>query len=180
MRVFAKNCLEPLNVRVCEIQDGTGSLIGLVPYEGLYLIATSEGLILVTPGGDAVERFTALHGVPLPVEALGSATDGAVVISSSSQNFHVDLENLRFPVAASLPTTVSWSRSEALSDVDASELSRRYADSLLSVERLVLDLHSGRLLGRWGVLLMDFMAVSFIVMAASGIWIWGRRRRKHS
>ncbi|MBQ13009.1 MAG: hypothetical protein CMQ17_01195, partial [Gammaproteobacteria bacterium] len=51
-----------------------------------------------------------------------------------------------------------------------------YRSTLLSVERLVLDLHSGRIFGAAGALLVDIMAVLFMLMAATGVWIWLRRR----
>ena len=48
--------------------------------------------------------------------------------------------------------------------------------SLISWERLLLDIHSGRVLGSLGVVLVDLMALLFMLMAASGVWIWSRRR----
>jgi len=40
----------------------------------------------------------------------------------------------------------------------------------------LLDIHSGRVLGSLGVVLVDLMALLFMLMAASGAWIWSRRR----
>ena len=40
----------------------------------------------------------------------------------------------------------------------------------------MLDLHSGRLLGRLGPLIMDAAAVALVLLAASGIANWVRRR----
>ena len=39
----------------------------------------------------------------------------------------------------------------------------------LTVERLLLDLHSGRILGEAGPLLMDLVAVFLIVLSLSGL-----------
>jgi len=46
----------------------------------------------------------------------------------------------------------------------------------LPMERIMLDLHSGRILGRAGVYIMDAAAIGFLVLAASGVWLWVRRR----
>ena len=43
-------------------------------------------------------------------------------------------------------------------------------------ERVLLDLHSGRLFGPWGVRLVDAMALLFAVLAVSGLIISWRRR----
>ncbi|GGA64893.1 hypothetical protein GCM10011369_02860 [Neiella marina] len=46
----------------------------------------------------------------------------------------------------------------------------------ISLERLMLDLHSGRLFGPVGVVLMDLASVGLILLAISGCWLWLRRR----
>lgn len=59
----------------------------------------------------------------------------------------------------------------------------RLAATTLSWERVLLDLHSGRLFGRLGPLLMDLAALAVTVLAATGCIMWlratrrGRRRR---
>ncbi len=51
-----------------------------------------------------------------------------------------------------------------------------YRGKGLSLERLLLDLHSGRLLGNAGVYIVDVAALLFIFLALSGSWMWWRRR----
>ncbi|MBW8189883.1 PepSY domain-containing protein [Neiella marina] len=46
----------------------------------------------------------------------------------------------------------------------------------VSLERLLLDLHSGRLFGFIGVLLMDLASIGLVLLAISGCWLWLRRR----
>ena len=46
----------------------------------------------------------------------------------------------------------------------------------LPVERVLLDLHSGRIFGKPGVYVVDAAAILFLVLAASGVWLWGKRR----
>ena len=46
----------------------------------------------------------------------------------------------------------------------------------LTLERVLLDLHSGRVLGSAGVLLVDAAAILFLLLAISGLWLWSRRR----
>lgn len=48
----------------------------------------------------------------------------------------------------------------------------------ISAERIVLDVHSGRILGPAGPYLMDGAAIALLLLAASGIWGWARIRRK--
>jgi len=46
----------------------------------------------------------------------------------------------------------------------------------IDVERILLDAHSGRLFGRWGVWIIDFFALSFFVLALSGLVIYFKRK----
>ena len=45
----------------------------------------------------------------------------------------------------------------------------------VSLEQLLLDAHSGRLLGTFGVLLVDFFALAFMVLAISGLLIYFKK-----
>jgi hypothetical protein len=56
-------------------------------------------------------------------------------------------------------------------------------DQWLSWERLLLDLHTGRVVGRVGVLWVDAVGVLLAGLAVSGItmwWLHRRRRLRHS
>lgn len=46
----------------------------------------------------------------------------------------------------------------------------------ISWERLLLDLHSGRLFGAVGVVLMDLAALALVLLAFTGCWVWLRKR----
>jgi hypothetical protein len=53
----------------------------------------------------------------------------------------------------------------------------------LSWERLLLDIHSGRVLGRFGVLLVDSVGIVLGTLATSGTamwWLHRRRKQRHS
>jgi uncharacterized iron-regulated membrane protein len=41
----------------------------------------------------------------------------------------------------------------------------------------LLDVHSGRILGAWGVYLVDAAAVLFLGLVLTGLWMWSRRPR---
>ncbi|MFT5351416.1 MAG: hypothetical protein ACI9MF_002239 [Gammaproteobacteria bacterium] len=51
-----------------------------------------------------------------------------------------------------------------------------YRGKGLSLERILLDLHSGRLLGNAGVFIVDLAALFFVFLALSGSWMWLRKR----
>lgn len=49
----------------------------------------------------------------------------------------------------------------------------------MTLERLMLDIHSGRILGAWGVYLVDMMAALFAILALSGLIMWWRGTRSN-
>ncbi|HKJ20122.1 MAG TPA: hypothetical protein VJ993_05635, partial [Woeseiaceae bacterium] len=50
----------------------------------------------------------------------------------------------------------------------------------LTVERMVLDLHSGRIFDMSGVLLMDLVALCMIVLGLSGLLLSNSRYRRQN
>jgi uncharacterized iron-regulated membrane protein len=50
-----------------------------------------------------------------------------------------------------------------------------YQSRILPLERVLLDLHSGRIAGGAGVILMDLAAIILIFLIATGGWIWIKR-----
>ena len=51
-----------------------------------------------------------------------------------------------------------------------------YQGQEITWERIVLDLHSGRIAGDIGVLIMDLAALFLGYLALSGAWLYWRRR----
>ena len=55
----------------------------------------------------------------------------------------------------------------------------------LSLERLLLDVHSGRIFGRYGPWVVDAAAIALLMLGLSGVWIYvrsikqGKLRHKH-
>lgn len=48
---------------------------------------------------------------------------------------------------------------------------------VISWQRVILDIHSGRWFGSWGIWVMDAAAIALILLAFSGLWLWLSRRR---
>ncbi|HSH28473.1 MAG TPA: PepSY domain-containing protein, partial [Thiohalobacter sp.] len=72
---------------------------------------------------------------------------------------------------------VTWAQTDTLPAELYEELVEHYRGEVLPLERVLLDLHSGRIFGRHGYLVMDVAAVLLIALALSGSLIWLRRRK---
>ncbi len=148
-------------------------LQGMAPAEFGFVVATASALLLLTREGDTIEVLGAEHGVPVPIVSIAEE-EGELLLRSESGVYSADLDALRFSVSGS--ASPNWSEPSAPSAELAATLPRQYAASLVSWERVILDLHSGQLFGSFGRLLVDIMALLFILMGVTGVWIWSRRR----
>ncbi len=165
------------------------TLRGLVNSEFGSVIATDNQLLLLSEEGELIEALGSVHGVPDDIISvgLGLDIDAAREVDAGSRRvflrlrdslIEADLDALNWTESEISPNRVSWSEAAELNAAEAELIRERYAASLLSWERIVLDVHSGRMFGQFGVLLMDLMAILFLFMAITGVWIWSRRRSK--
>jgi len=155
-------------------------LIGVRPVSQGYVVALRDGLLLLSPSGELVERLDESAGLPLPVERLGSTPSGQLAVQAQAVVYVADAELLEWRSQG--PGRVDWSRETPLSERQLQGFRTSYRHQMISQERLLLDLHSGRLWGPWGVWLMDGAALLLLLLAVTGLTLWGRgaiKRRRH-
>jgi hypothetical protein len=149
-------------------------LIGATSLAGVILVAAPHTALLLTPEGEVIESLT---GAALPGEVLGVAsTEQHLLLRTADGIYAMDTERLEFErYAGEWPMVTGGA--QPLPAVVAQEIVARGAGIRLSRERLLSDLHSGRLLGRYGPLIMDLASIGFIFLALTGLWLWWRHRR---
>jgi len=158
-----------------ELGDARGALIGAVAAAAGFVVAAGGGLVLLTADGRILEQLGAAEGVPPGLRALGTAADGRLVVRAADGDHRLDLPALRWEPIDAKEARVSWARPVTLADDRRAALMKRYRGRGLPLERILLDLHSGRILGRWGVYLVDAVAILTVVLAFTGLWMWARQ-----
>ena len=160
------------------ISEDYGALVGGVALPDLYLLATADALVLVDKQGNVLEILDELHGLDGRFEKIGTL-NAQPVLRSSSADFVGTVDGSEWKaVPARFKQHVSWSEAELLparevtviSDIDTGE------GVSISLEKLVLDLHSGRFFGEKGWLLLDLFALLLCLGAGTGFFIWLRLR----
>ncbi len=152
----------------------SGSLVGGAKTEDLLVAACSNELILVTPAGEVVERLGATYGLPTPLSAVGQCGE-VLCVSSKGQSWSADLQQLEW---RQISTQGQWSQVVQLpAEIRAAVLDAQLG-SELSWERVVQDLHSGRILGKWGVWLVDLAALFLLFLSLSGFLLWYQQYRR--
>lgn len=138
-------------------------LVGVIEQGDMVLAACSDRLILLTADGQLVDQADAVRGVPEGLSALAQQ-EGRVLLRRGDTRFLVDLADLSIH-----PTSMDFTASGRMPSTPD------MAVESVDWERVLLDLHSGRLLGRFGPWLMDAMALLFALLAVSGL-VMARRR----
>jgi len=151
--------------------------VGLVELTDMVVVASDTALYVYREDGELIDRLErgALPGVP--VHAIGSSARKLVLRTASGTFAGADALSWQ-PVPRQ---RVVWSTPAELSAAER----QAYEEALepgISVQQLLLDLHSGRFAGRYGPLVVDLLAVLLAVLSLSGAWLFLKprhRRERH-
>jgi len=151
--------------------------VGLVELPGMVVVASSTSLYLYGKDGALIDRLERNALPAVPVQAIGSG-EQQLVLRTARGTFESS-DGLAWELAPR--DAIAWSAPAELSAADR----ERYAALLepgISVQQLLLDLHSGRIAGRYGPLAVDLLAVFLAVLSLSGAWLFLKprhRRERH-
>ena len=157
-----------------EIAKDIEQLFGVLSIDDYFVVATTGQLMLITREGDVIERLSGSEGVPAGMRAIGLSENNDVIIKAAHGFYQVSLDDLEWQEFDHLDA--SWSEPSPIKPELEQALLKQYRGSGLSVERVLLDFHSGRIVGEWGVYLVDIAAILFLLLALSGCWMWWMRR----
>jgi uncharacterized iron-regulated membrane protein len=155
------------------VPTAEGKLAGALEYAGLVITGLDSGLLLFTRDGELIEQLGTGAGVPAGIQAIGIDQDRKLVIKTAQGDYRTDENFIEWTAAAA--SNPSWVSATPPEPELARALRNAWRGSGLSLERVLLDLHSGRILGEAGVWLVDAAALLFLLLAGSGLWLWGRR-----
>lgn len=151
-------------------------VVGAVEAGGLRYIATATALHLYQPDGRLLDKVDDAALPAVPIERIGVA--GPRLVVQSRKSLFSTADGLSWQSAEQAP--VAWAAAGPLPHDVRQRVEPLFAPAL-PLERVLLDIHSGRILGRYGPLMMDLAALVLGVLSLSGIWIyWRSWRKKHT
>jgi len=158
---------------VATLSNGTGAV-----FNGEMLIAAgSDELLLLDPDGNLVERLPWGPAGAGKIDSLGLLEDGNVAVASSGQLWFADRDLLSWQPGAEAGMSPLWAAPGVAPDTLQQAIARHYRGSGPSLERFLLDLHSGRIFGSLGILIYDLLALAIAFLALSGLLLWVRGKR---
>lgn len=154
--------------------------VGAIAVGGINYVATPSTLYLYQAHGQLIDKIGTQSLPAYPILALGSREDNVVLRTPAAAFSSSD--GLSWQKVA--VESMAWASPQPLPDDVKSQMTDMLAPGL-SLQRIVLDIHSGRILGIYGVLFVDFLSLVLLALAISGLWIYwwsmrkGRHRKRH-
>jgi len=153
------------------------SLAGAIELQGMVIIAIDTQLLLFTADGELIERISDINGRRVLLGAIGTLDKRIVIQTDDFLITDIDFSTWQTASKKDI-LHIAWSYPTRLSNNLRLYLAHDYRSNILTLERIMLDLHSGRIFGDKGVYLMDAAAIMLILLALSGSFIWIQQLRK--
>ncbi len=137
-----------------------------------FAVVSVDKLYLYNQNGDLIDQLGEESGFPVGANAV-AVTENVLVIKSITGTFQYSSEQFSWTNFHSL-IKPHWIIQNTSSEQATTAAKLNYRAQFLTLERIILDAHSGRILGLFGVLFMDAVAILLILLSISGIYIWLR------
>jgi hypothetical protein len=141
--------------------------------DNLMLAIDRQQLYVVNSNGQLVERQNNATGLPADLNAMAITPQHQVWLASRHGYFVSD-DDLVTWRQATPEKALNWISTTAVTNTEQLVFLAR--SSHLNWQRVLQDLHSGRILGAWAIWFWDLIALILTAMLLMGVWIWWRRR----
>jgi len=145
--------------------------VGLIEVADIFVVASGTALYVYRHDGQLIEKLGRDVLPGMPVQAIGLSARRIVLRTASG--IFMSADALSWQPAAQ--HSALWSAPAELS----AEERKSYGETLvpgISLQQLLLDLHSGRFAGSYGPLFVDLLAVLLAALSLSGAWFFLLRR----
>ena len=160
-----------------EIDEPLQALSGAVAVGPVLAIAGESRVLVLLTTGELVEAMDLDAVLPGPIERVGG-TGERVVLASDGVLYRSDADVAFFEAwGGGDDDSIKWSQATAPGEEELALIDTAYRGRGVTVERLLLDLHSGRLFGLLGKVFLDLIAIILIVLSLSGLMLAKLRPR---
>lgn len=141
------------------------AFVSAIQKDNLVIIATKKELLILTQAGEYIDNL----GIKNEIQKLGLDGRHNVVVETKDNCLTINQE---YTASAHCSEGGQvWVQPHALADEFKDRFKEKWQNGI-SLERILLDAHSGRILGIMGVYLIDIVAIFMVVIGFSGFLIW--------
>lgn len=141
--------------------------VGFARQGDLVIVGSPTHLALYLTDGSVVETMD-LSSLPGEITAFGQSGTGEVIITTAQGNYRADSD---FIAWEKLPDSITFTpdHTRKAPEQITEKILQDFQGRGISLYRLVLDLHSGRIFGTFGPYFMDLAAISLIILGITGL-----------
>ena len=158
-----------------QIGRSEAEVVGAVQVGNEMAVATTDHLMILDAQGNPLEQLGHEHGLPGEIMQIGKR-GSYLAVRSRDGDYRAEIDVLHWEKKTG--TGADWSRSEALPEDIGRQIAADARSKTLSVDRVLRDIHTGRILGAWGMLFADALAFVLLALTITGVWVWWRARKE--
>ena len=147
-------------------------LKGALVKDDILLVSNKQQLCLLTFAGELIDTLRPPEQTE--ITQIGSLA-GDIYIGSANSTFKINTDFTELQDVDVSPLDIQWRTPEPAPKTVRNHLLNQYQGEGLPLERIILDLHSGRLLGKLGIYFMDAIGVLMIFLAVTGFLMWAKK-----
>ena len=151
--------------------------LGIIEGDPITVVATATQLIYLSENGELIETIGHSQLPYSELTAVGSGIDGRPILVAAEGRWGPDANWLEFDAYQASYNVEPLAHIE-LSEAETAAILDAFQGGGVSLYRVMLDLHAGRLFGWGGRTLMDLTAVAILLLVSSGIGGWLRKSRR--
>lgn len=140
----------------------------------IIILVLSHDVILLSRDGELIDRYSLAQKTE--IEHVGMLENKAIIKMMDQSMWQADEDIINWQTINTIQMT--WAPQVQLDEALKQNLLQQYRGEGLPLERIILDIHSGRIFGKVGVYVMDAVALLMIFLSLSGLWMWWQRRLK--
>lgn len=160
------------NTAITDLQE---NIHGAISAEQFIVVALDSEIILLSFEGEFIERVSTSISFS-GIQRLGIKYKRPVIETHEPLYYMADEHILDWDIISG--DDITWTEKHTLTENEYDKLLIAYRGSGLKLERVILDLHSGRIFGEYGIYIMDAAAILLLWLSFSGLLVWNSRRRK--
>lgn len=158
--------------------EESGELVGAVAKPAELVIATENEVFVYDAQGAYLDRLGEESLPAIPIEEVGLADEGRVVLKIRGAVHGISENLLEFEkMSSQIDKETTWSTPVPDAEEKRSLQRSLVQSSDFTWSRVVTDLHSGSLLGKLGRLMVDLTGIAVIVLTLFGIRLLFRKPR---
>lgn len=150
-------------------------LLGVVSLDEYYIFTAHNEVLITLKDGQILEEITSFP-FSANITAIGLTPNKSLKIRTSKKTYSINDDFTSWRSSSS--ENIIWSKPLPNTADLNNAVKDAYLEEGLSLYKVILDLHSGRIFGPYGGYIMDFSAIALIFLSISGLFNRRKAKRK--